>query len=167
MPTSQSLLAAHQSSAKNMQLTRYSKVKPGMIFRSGASTIEWKTSRYASLLDTCCRTMRILPRDCEKASNRSTSRFCLSLPRIISLSLQLAHRVTSGSRVELLRVILSRKRMVVDRIFSTGRVCGGVARRDQCGGSWLSERSRVRITGRNPMFESLMLDRSPASRSSL
>jgi len=81
--------------------------------------------------------------------------------------LQLAVRVTSGSSVELLRVILSRKRIVVDRIFSTGRVCGGVARRDQCGGSWLSERSRVLMTGRNPMFESLMLDRSPASRSSL
>ena len=51
-----------------------------MIFRRGASTIEWKTSLYASRFDTCCRTMRILPRDCEKASKRSTSRFCLSLP---------------------------------------------------------------------------------------
>jgi len=165
MPTSQSLLAAHQSSAKNTQLTRYSNVRPGMIFRRGASTMEWNTSRYASLLDTCCRTMRILPRDCEKASKRSTS-LCLSL-RIICLSLQLAVRVTSGSSVELLRVILSRKRIVVDRTFSMGRVCGGVARRDQCGGSWLSERSRVLMTGRKPMFESLILDRSPASRSSL
>ena len=80
----------------------------------------------------------------------------MSLQRMICLSLTLAVRVQSGSSVLELRVKLSRKRIVVDRIFSTGRVCGGVARRDQCGGSWDSERWRA--TGRKPMFESLMLD---------